>query len=772
MLELQAVTLACIDTANHALALRALEKSRAGIRFARSLFLTDRLPDGMSASTGIELVPISPIASRDAYSQFVLKALAPYIATSHVLLVQWDGYVVNPEAWDATFLDCDYLGAKWYWAEEGRRVGNGGFSLRSRRLLDALADPRIVLTDNEDVTIGQAFRPLLEREHGVVFGSEAQADRFSFEAAHPIGRPFGFHGLFNFCRVMPEPELAALAAQFSDAIARSLQIGQLARNCLALGQWRAAAAIAQRMLDAQPGDPHIAALLAQAHQGLERQPAAGRNDPCPCGSGKRYKHCHGALAGASSPTANVASNVAQNSAAAPSIASTQASAASLASRGVAFHQQGNLDAAESQYRAALALDAAQPLALHYLGVVEYQRGRLDDALDKLARAVALVPEEPEFHNNLGLALAAADRDEEAISEYRRALELRPDHATAWNNLGLALTKTHDLDGSIAAYREALRRVPDFSQAHWNLSLALLTRRDYAEGWREYEWRLRTPELARTANVAAGPRFEGGDPKGKTLLLVAEQGLGDSLMFVRFASTLVERGARVVVQAPEALASLMECASGVSASALHDRDLAYDAWLPMGSIPNALGLGARDIPRNGAYLAMEPGAIESVRRDTATSPGVLRVGIAWAGNPAHANDKRRSGALANLAPLFSIPGVAWFSLQHGAPQQEIDALPAASVLTRLPDDSSFAQSAARLASLDLVITVDTSIAHLAGALGKPVWIMLPHAAEWRYGLAGERCEWYWSARLFRQPRPRDWASVVAAIGAALAQERPT
>ena len=207
VLELPGVTLCCVDTRNHVLALRALAKSREGVRFARTMLLTGALPAGVAVPEGIDVVAIADIASRDAYSEFVLKSLLPHISTRHVLLVQWDGYVVNPAAWDPAFLDCDYVGAKWFWAEAGSRVGNGGFSLRSRKLLEALQDPRIRLVDVEDVTICRAFRPLLEQEHGIRFADETLADRFSFEAAYPIGEPFGFHGLFNFCRTVPPAEI-------------------------------------------------------------------------------------------------------------------------------------------------------------------------------------------------------------------------------------------------------------------------------------------------------------------------------------------------------------------------------------------------------------------------------------------------------------------------------------------------------------------------------------------------------------------------------------
>src|SRR5215471_7588106 len=234
MLELPGVTLLCADTANHALALRALAISMRGVRYGRTLLLTDAIPAKLSIPDGIEVVRIDTLSSRDAYSQLVLKGLLPHVDTPHALVVQWDGYVVNPSAWDPAFRDCDYIGAKWYWHGEGSRVGNGGFSLRSQKLLSALQDPRIALVDAEDTTIGRTFREMLEREHGIRFADEALADRFSFEAGYPIGRPFGFHGLFNFCRTVPPAEIATLAVDFSDAIALSLQFLQLLRNCITL----------------------------------------------------------------------------------------------------------------------------------------------------------------------------------------------------------------------------------------------------------------------------------------------------------------------------------------------------------------------------------------------------------------------------------------------------------------------------------------------------------------------------------------------------------
>jgi len=747
MLELSGITLCCLDTANPELALRALRCSASGIRFARTLFLTDRPYD----VPGIDVRVVAPLESREAYSAFVLKTLVEHIDTAHVLLIQWDGYVINPAAWRAEFLACDYIGAKWFWhttpknaLHEAMRVGNGGFSLRSRKLLVALQDPRIDLAGPEDETICRAFRPLLEREHSIVFGSEALADAFAFEVAYPIGRPFGFHGLFNFCRVMPADEIVELTRLFTPEIARSPQLLQLGRNCKAMGQWQAATAIFQRILDVDPAQSEAAAALATASTNAATAPPAGRNDPCPCGSGKRYKHCHGA-AGASATVG------------------ASATSEERLKQALALHQRGapgDVAAAEATYRDVLAREPHNALAQHFLGVIHYQRGEISIALPLLERAVAARPSEAEFHNNLGLALAAADRETDAVASYRAALSLKPDHAVAWNNLGLALQARNDVRAAIDAYRQALALRPDFAHARWNLSLALLLDGQFAEGWREYEARLALPELGRGRHRFPGPRWDGTAPAGKTLLVYPEQGLGDALQFARYATLLAEAGARCLIRCPDALAPLLATIREV-AEVSRDGDALprYDAHLPLLSLPCALATTLETIPATVPYIAVSEVKRAAARETLAQAGAAPRIGLCWAGSAAHGNDRNRSLPLAALAPLFAVPGIAWFSLQQGKAAAQIAANPAAERIVPLPADSALVDTAALIAELDLIITVDTSIAHLAGALARPTWVLLPFAPDWRWQLDRDDSPWYPTLRLFRQPRPRDWQSVV-------------
>ena len=274
MLELPQVTLCCVDALNHALALRALARCRRDIHFARTVLLTDQVPQGVAVPDGIGVVAAGPIRSQEDYSRLVLKGLLPHVATTHVLLVQWDGYVVYPDMWRPGFLDVDYVGALWPEAPKGLNVGNGGFSLRSRKLLTALADDRFpLLTYNEDTTICTLHRPRLEVDFGIRFATEETARQFSFELddrdVRAGGRTFGFHGVFNLHLVEDENEIIAMADSFSNAIAASPAVALLLQRLVEARQWMAAVTVGQRVL-AVRDDERIAALVVQARDEVAR----------------------------------------------------------------------------------------------------------------------------------------------------------------------------------------------------------------------------------------------------------------------------------------------------------------------------------------------------------------------------------------------------------------------------------------------------------------------------------------------------------------------
>ncbi|MEO6565623.1 MAG: tetratricopeptide repeat protein [Casimicrobiaceae bacterium] len=479
-------------------------------------------------------------------------------------------------------------------------------------------------------------------------------------------------------------------------------------------------------------------------------PKPGRNEPCPCGSGRRYKLCHGLLATPGSP------------------ATETRSPDELARQGLAAHRRNDLDAAEVLYRAALAAAPAHAGALHYLGVVLYQRKRAEDAMPLLDRALELVPDDPEFHNNRGLALAALQRDGDAIAAHRRALALNPVHTTAWNNLGLALQASGDVVAAVEAYRAGLRIAPAYPQLHWNLALALLLQGDYAQGWPEYEWRLQCPELYSRHAVHAGPRWAGDDPAGRTLLITAEQGLGDSLQMLRFVPDVADRGARVIVAAPLPLQRLAASMPGVDAVYVeHDALPPFAAHISLMSLPHVLGITPATLPRNVPYLQPDLNRAREARVAIEHSAGsAMTIGIAWSGAPDNTNNARRSVSLAMFAPLLDEPATRWYSLKWDLDTADPAYSPVASRLVALPQRNDFDGLAALISELDLVITVDTSIAHLAGAMGKPVWVLLHHVPDWRWMLDRGDSPWYPTARLFRQRTPGDWSDPLRDVQNAL------
>jgi Protein of unknown function (DUF5672) len=283
MLDLPNVTLCCVDGINHHLALRALIRSGQRIRFARTLFFTDAVPRDASVPRNIEVVKTLPITSHEAYSRIVLKDLFPHVATSHLLLVQWDGYVAHPEQWQDEFLQTDYIGAPWP-DNDGKlsSVGNGGFSLRSKRLLGALQDNSFSLvTTAEDVTICGIHRPRLEEQFGVRFAPTSLAKQFSFEMAAMEAlangaKTFGFHGVFNLFLVEPPAQIVAMVDQFSDAVARSIGVNLLLKNLVQFEMWETAAMVGRRILLAEPDDDEVASLVVRAREALALGNEKGR----------------------------------------------------------------------------------------------------------------------------------------------------------------------------------------------------------------------------------------------------------------------------------------------------------------------------------------------------------------------------------------------------------------------------------------------------------------------------------------------------------------
>jgi tetratricopeptide (TPR) repeat protein len=748
-------TLCVVDTQTHALAARAMRLSLAAMDFTDALFISDLAED----TGGARHVAIAPLTGRAAYSHFVIKDLLRHIETKHVLLIQWDGYVVSPAAWSNDFLDHDYIGARWGFRKDAHNVGNGGFSLRSRRLLEALQDPEIDRFEPEDDMICRRYRPLLESRHGMRFAPADVADRFSFETTYPPGKTLGFHGLFNMWQFLADEEVAGFVAAMPRSVLGSIQFLSLAKNFVDLKRLDSARILLRQRLLAFPGDAKCAEMLETLNRSVARShlPPVGRNAPCPCGSGKRYKHCCGQEGAAQAMT----------------VAPPENGSEALLRRAMADHQANRLAAARQGYEAVLA-SGDDAVAEHYLGVLDMQEKRPLEGETRIRAALAKRDDVPDFFNNLGLCLRAQGRLEEAVAEYRKALDRNPAYAPAWSNLGLDLHKLGHLDEAVDAFNRALALDASLTQARFSRALALLTLGDYAHGWAEYESRMRCPEYAagyRLPAMTARPRLWQGEVlAGKSLLLIAEQGIGDTLQFIRYVKPLADQGASVGLYVRQAhVVGLLRNVDGLSAVYTGDAATpAYDYFCHLLSLPRLCDTHSlADIPVAVPYLSAPDDRRAYWRQRLDAMPARLRVGLSWAGSPGNPDDRNRSCSLKALAELFELPGIAWINLQLGAGREELQAMQTP-ILDWGDEQTDFAETAALMAELDLVITVDTSIAHAAGALACPVWIMLQYIADFRWLLDRPDSPWYPSARLFRQAHPGDWSGVAAALRGALAE----
>jgi len=434
-----------------------------------------------------------------------------------------------------------------------------------------------------------------------------------------------------------------------------------------------------------------------------------------------------------------------------------------ANLGEMYRLAGRPKLAVEEARRAIEIEPKMPAALSNLGVALYELKDYEEAARAQRKAIAAKPDFAEAHSNLGNALHALKRFDEAIAAYRRAIELNPGYADAWANLGTTLHHSGSFDQGIAALRRAIALAPHHANAHSGLGILLLMRGELGEGWDEYEWRLRSTERK-------GPRFpeipwQGDSLAGKHIYVQAEQGFGDTLQFARYLPLLAARAGRVTVRVHQQLTMLLrESLLGVTVLGDRGDPAPYQCDAVLLSLPRLFKTRLETVPAQVPYLHAPAEAVAAWTQRLAGMNG-LKVGLVWAGNPEHVNDHRRSVDLKLLAPLFSVPGVSFASLQVGPRSDDLRKLKGSEI--KIEDLSSsfndFVESGAAVSALDLVITVDTSMAHLAGALGKPVWVLLPWVTDWRWMLNREDNPWYPNMRLFRQKRgANDWTDVIMRV----------
>ncbi len=442
----------------------------------------------------------------------------------------------------------------------------------------------------------------------------------------------------------------------------------------------------------------------------------------------------------------------------------------LENRGNALLALGRAQEALACFDAVLMRDPRRGGALIGRGSALASLGRPDQALAAFDAALAVMPGHPGALYNRGNALFDLGRYAEAIAAFDRALAAAPNHAQAWNNRGRALQALDRHADAVASFARAIEQQRDYADAHTNRALSLLTLGDLQRGFAEYEWRWQRTGMRDTRRSYGKPLWLGEYPlPRKTILLTAEQGLGDTIQFARYVPLLAKSGARVVTEVPPELKPLLENLDGVaSCHARGDQLPAYDVHCPLGSLPLALKTEPATIPADIPYLRADGARIAKWRQRLDALPG-KRVALAWAGNVRHANDRNRSIELKLLEPLLALEGVSFLSIQRELRGDDAAVLARHANVSHLGGElSDMADTAALLTFADLTISVDTSVVHLAGALGRPVWVLLPFAPDWRWTLNGEMSPWYPQARLFRQPVLGDWPSVVAAVCAELAR----
>lgn len=443
--------------------------------------------------------------------------------------------------------------------------------------------------------------------------------------------------------------------------------------------------------------------------------------------------------------------------------------------GVAFAEQGKRAEAVVCYAKALAADPTYVEAHLNLGNALKEQGKLDEAMSCYRRALTLAPDCADAHYNVGNALMALGELGEAAASFRRALERTPNHAAAHNNFGIALKNLGETGAAEAHFDEAIRLAPGFDEPYFNRSTILLQRGDFVRGWAEYEQRWKTKEYSAPRRAFAQPRWDGGPLAGRTILLHAEQGLGDALHFIRYVPLVAQAGGNVIVECQPSLKRLLR--SSFPRVLIFDSSEPlprFDVQSPLLSLPLYCRTTMENLPRQVPYIEADENDIAAWRTRFAAEArvadaSILKIGLCWAGNKEQANDRNRSMGFRDLTLLGGVPGIRLFSLQKGAAGEQARESPTGMTIVDWTDElHDFADSAAFIANLDLVLSVDTSVAHLAGAMGKPVWTMLCFAPDWRYHLDPDHCPWYPTMRLFRQPAPGDWPSVVARVADALVQ----
>ncbi|MBM4146648.1 MAG: tetratricopeptide repeat protein [Nitrospira sp.] len=442
-------------------------------------------------------------------------------------------------------------------------------------------------------------------------------------------------------------------------------------------------------------------------------------------------------------------------------------AADFYDQGIAFQDKGRLEEAITCYQKAIELNKNLTGAFYNLGVAFQKKGQIDKSILYYEIAIGLNQDFTEAHYNLGIAYKEKALFDEAMICFQRVLQLKPDHSDASYNFGNVYAAKGQFNEAIQCYQRAIELNPDYAEAHWNIALINLLLGNFKEGWKGYEWRWKLKDIISHRDFSQ-PIWNGYDINGKTILLHAEQGFGDTIQFIRYAPLVAQRSARVILECQKELVSLLKSVEGIHQVISYEESLPdFNIHCPLLNLPSIFNTTTDNIPAEIPYITADASLIkkwhEKVKHDTSK----LKIGLVWAGEKLYKNDFSRSCSFEIFSALNLSDDITWYSLQKGDPSTQVEnSLKGINLIDYTDELRDFSDTAALMQNLDLIISVDTAVAHLAGALGKPIWTLLPFVPDWRWMLNREDSPWYPTMRLFRQPSRGDWKSILENVADSL------
>jgi tetratricopeptide (TPR) repeat protein len=429
----------------------------------------------------------------------------------------------------------------------------------------------------------------------------------------------------------------------------------------------------------------------------------------------------------------------------------------------ALERENKLEEADDLANRVLKAAPEHPHVLHMAGITAYRRGRVDEAIARMEKSVQLAPNVALYPRNMCEIYRGAGRLDDALRAGQRAVELSPDDSRAYFNLALIHYERLELDEAIAVSDQALALDPEFPEAHFEKAEALLLAGRLAEGWESYEWRFKLKQAEGMLPKTGKPQWDGEALSAGKLLIVADQGFGDCIQFSRLIPWVAERAPAPILACSHDLVPILRQIPGLAKIVTSwDQAGEYDFYVPLSGLPRLAGITTENIPNKWPYLSVKPEQIAFWREklDRLAAPGKRRIALVWAGRPTHKNDRKRTLKLSQFSALFALPGITLITVQKGEQISQAGSYYGAAPLLNLgPEIDDFTDTMAILKNVEHLVTIDTSVAHIAGAIGVPTSLVLPYAPDWRWLLNRSDTPWYQSVKLYRQQKPYDWLGVI-------------